>query len=35
MIAAENKKEEILKAFQFRHACHVFDSIQEIYHFYE
>lgn len=30
MIEVENKKEEILKAFQFRHACHVFDITQKI-----
>ncbi|RED41784.1 NAD(P)H-dependent oxidoreductase [Paenibacillus sp. VMFN-D1] len=30
MIATESKKEETLKAFQFRHACHVFDSSQKI-----
>ncbi|OZB91298.1 NAD(P)H-dependent oxidoreductase [Paenibacillus sp. XY044] len=30
MITTESKKEEILQAFQFRHACHVFDINKKI-----
>jgi len=30
MIVTESKKQEILKAYQFRRACKVFDTIQKI-----